>query len=461
MPVTATALHTPALTELSGFATAITTKVATAPILSATSLATPQPQFTLNVRKPAVWQLNHYLKSVFTDFNGFDPNIKLVPEDVSGDGQSDLVARDMYFGGSIALAIVYEDINGDYENDLIIYGYHGLFILLWTGETYSQPFRIRSQWGTSAAKYGSDMNVSFRDWTGDHVLDVIYDEGSSSGGTGFEVTVVERSIIHCVEKTCSLAWQDTLSANATDYNTGGLRRYQRTMQPMTDSSGRPALRIVDGGFSIYCCFETTSSDPVDSLDIYASTLSIYSWNGNEFTLSDRQVVSQKHIIDEQSSLQTTSPSGFTATIFWRDNLGAGNANEYCQLLISGKPVGPYWGCRHKFTTVEWKDITGDRQDEAVVITYSAGYPYGPDKLLSDEACMHQRILAYQWDGKNAPEIANVVGCVMGQDLYGVRLEDYDKDGQLEILAAPNGELHNRAYKWNGTKFILWSDVPPN
>jgi len=41
----------------------------------------------------------------------------------------------------------------------------------------------------------------------------------------------------------------------------------------------------------------------------------------------------------------------------------------------------------------------------------------------------------------------------------VRLQNIDGDGQVEILAAPNGDLHNRAYKWNGKKFVLWSDIP--
>jgi len=49
-------------------------------------------------------------------------------------------------------------------------------------------------------------------------------------------------------------------------------------------------------------------------------------------------------------------------------------------------------------------------------------------------------------------------------LYGVTIEDYDADRQVEILAAPVGysnapALNNRAYKWNGTRFVLWSDIP--
>lgn len=116
----------------------------------------------------------------------------------------------------------------------------------------------------------------------------------------------------------------------------------------------------------------------------------------------------------------------------------------------------------------WEAYTSFRLLEAATgklartfIENSTDYPYGPEDLLSDETCMHQRLLAYQWNGDQAVEIANVAGCVTQEDLYGVRLEDYDHDGQLEIQAAHNGQLRNRAYKWTGSKFVLWGDIPGN
>jgi hypothetical protein len=108
--------------------------------------------------------------------------------------------------------------------------------------------------------------------------------------------------------------------------------------------------------------------------------------------------------------------------------------------------------------VAWRDLTGDGRDDVVVTAFSAGYPYGPEDLLSDTNCMHQRIIAYQVEDGIASEIANVAGCVERSDLYGVRLLDVDQDGQVEILAAPNGDLNNRAYEWNGQRFVLWGEV---
>jgi hypothetical protein len=92
----------------------------------------------------------------------------------------------------------------------------------------------------------------------------------------------------------------------------------------------------------------------------------------------------------------------------------------------------------------------------------------------------QRLIIFQWDGTVAPQIADITGDVIHSDLYGVRLEDVDSDGQLEILAGSGylsegidcksyldiapGEIEvcwqelsfdDVIYKWDGASFVLW------
>ena len=248
------------------------------------------------------------------------------------------------------------------------------------------------------------------------------------------------------------------------------------MKLSTDKDGRPAIRTINEGFYIYCCSDWGLENS-ESHNILPSTLSIYSWNGMTFSITDQQVISLASKIDSIASLAATSSTGINAKVVAKSNFTAGDENDYCQLIINGTNVGNRFGCRRNFTTVEWKDITGDGIQEAVIIAYSAGIPFEDEgNTLSEEVCMHQRLIAYQSDGTTNTEIANVAGCVIQKDLYGVRLQDYDGDGIPEIFAAPNAEgydgdgivddifglgpsipLNNRAYKWNGKKFMYLSD----
>ncbi|MBL8046759.1 MAG: hypothetical protein JNL09_09470, partial [Anaerolineales bacterium] len=86
--------------------------------------------------------------------------------------------------------------------------------------------------------------------------------------------------------------------------------------------------------------------------------------------------------------------------------------------------------------------------------------------LTEKHCVHQRLVAFQWNGETATPIANITGCVIREDLYGVLLKDFDNDGQTEILAAKTDfDSSGRRidvteiYKWNGSQFVFWDDVP--
>ena len=153
-----------------------------------------------------------------------------------------------------------------------------------------------------------------------------------------------------------------------------------------------------------------------------------------------------------AQLTATNGQGAIAVVSVKNNGAADNNNDVCQLTVAGQSVGGSFGCRGNFTTVEWKDITGDGVPDIVAIAFSAGDPVdSKGNSLADDHCMHQRLLASQWDGQPATPIANVAGCVMREDLYGVRLADVDGDGKLEIEAAPNGKKELADLKAIGTK----------
>ncbi len=413
------------------------------------------------VHEPTVEQFNAFAQAYEPEFPGYELNTVYESVDVSGDGRLDRVEWDESAGprNRVALAWVFQDISGDQVDDLLVFGWDGLWATVWEDDHYTEPLRLRPGWSRGDLP---TIRITLEDWTADGVPEIVYDESGLGGGTGLWISWTVRTLIHCGQAGCLAVWSDTLSSDTTDYNSGGMARYSIDMRATTDSDGQPALRMVDQGFSIYCCSEWISADGsqpwINTLEVYTSTVTVWSWTGSAFELRDSQINHLPQTIESQSQLSATRRDGLEASISWAHNHAAGNANEYCQLLLDGVPTGSYFGCRHTFTSVAWRDLTGDGVDEVVITAFSAGYPYGPDDLLSDISCMHQRLIAYQVKDAEASEIANVAGCVERSDLYGVRLVDVDQDGQVDILAAPTGALSNRAYKWNGQQFVLWSDV---
>lgn len=454
-----------------------TLRPSSTPIPTMDKTATKQPDSLLVKQKPTLRELGDYLQGKYENFYGLEDESSIVEEDVNGDGKLDFVDRSSD-QGRIFSVVSYNDVNGDKEDDIVISDPSGLIILLWGGDHYVEPFRIETDtW--SRADLTPNI-VTYQDWTHDGVPEVVLDHNFATGGTGLWEYITNRKIIYCEDIICESVWEGNKLYHADDYNTGGLEHREADMHPSVDKDGKPIIRVIDEGFNIYYSYYWATPDFPDSLNTLPSNLSIYTWNGKNFELTNQQIISLGAKVDFNASLTAKSSTGINAKVVAKNNQTSGNSNDYCQLIINGENVGKHFGCRHNFTTVEWMDITGDGLEEVVVITYSAGYPIGSFdediNPLSDEECMHQRLIAYQSDGTNNTEIANVSGCVIQKDLYGVRLEDYDGDGIPEIFAAPNAQdydkdgipeifegpeipLNNRAYKWNGKKFIYWADIP--
>jgi hypothetical protein len=413
----------------------------------------------LTFREPSVSQLNQYLRSFNAPFVPFDENAIFDREDVSGDQIPDLVRKGVPFsevGGDALLAIIYQDVNGDNVTDLVMYGAEGVLILIWKEDHYAEPFII-STWESRG--FPPDNHATFADWTEDGIPEIVFDHKTAGGGSGLWVVYTERNVIHCDGQGCKTVWTSDIEVDTDDYNFGGLARYRLDVQPYTTKNGTPFLRSRDEGFQIHCCDAGTEKDVYDGLEVYTSTQRVYDWDGYQFVLSDESIITRGYKIAEQSNLMDINKKGDQALITYRYNMTLGNMNDYCQAFVNNFTIGGRFGCRGNFTTVEWKDITGDGQDELLIIAYSAGYPLDDQQnLLGDEICMHQHLIAYEWLNRNAREIANVTGCVQEKDLFGIRLESNDS-GAWEIIAAWNGKLNKRIYKWDGQHYVMWGELP--
>ena len=63
-------------------------------------------------------QISEALQEGLPGFDGLDQDLELLPEDITGDGVPDQVAR--YRNGDVYQALIYTDVSGDGEPDLIV-----------------------------------------------------------------------------------------------------------------------------------------------------------------------------------------------------------------------------------------------------------------------------------------------------------------------------------------------------
>lgn len=404
---------------------------------SPTGIVTP----TLTIRKPSGEQVATYLKWLYPNWQTYGP----------------------YGPGVDTIETSFEDVNGDGSFDIVGLNPPEVYVFLWSGKEYSVPIKFSGDFPDRGYPFAE---LSFADWTNDGVSEIVFDNAVLSGGTGYGVIDTTRYIITCRFKECNVVWQGRLSLSINDANTGGLGEYKADIQLTSEEDGKAALHYLFSGFAIYTePLEpiTPDDDPwYSGLYVHTTTLSVYSWTGANFALTDESIVSAGYVVHSQAFLEALGPSNTKASVSIVTSYRIPDVlseNDVCQLNVQDQPVGSPFGCKQDFIRVYWDDITGDGKVEVRVVALSGAIDQNVE-YVSDKKCVHQRLLAYQWNGTTATEIANITGCVVHEDLYGVRLEDYDQDGQPEILAASNSEhTHDQIYKWNGSRFVFWDDVP--
>ncbi|MCP4422721.1 MAG: VCBS repeat-containing protein [Chloroflexi bacterium] len=316
--------------------------------------------------------------------------------------------------------VFYEDLNGDGEMDLVLsdlqpsWGGEGIVaVFLWLHDHYARPFVIKGY-----AKYFPYQRVSFEDWTGDGIPEVIFDFKGDFGGTGYFSDSWRRNVIYCRD-SCNVIW-DELVAQTRRWNAIGLTytNIERGWNEDNDPEIRVAVAESFNAPDMVNVFEDRMP-----LRVFTTTLTVFVWSGDVFEQIEEQVLADSYSVESQSVLTATDKLN-TAIITAEPYMNDGYRPFYkCTLYVNDVIIVEPFDCYRDFTTVDWFDLTGDGQKEVIVRT-----------PIFDE----QRLLAYQWNGDRATQIADVTGDIIRSDLYGVRYADVDDDGQLEILA---GELH--------------------
>lgn len=364
--------------------------------------------------------------------------------------------------------LIYADVNGDGAEDLVVADYLLAAVFLWNGNTYATPFlMIGSTW-----KYAPSSHTYLQDYTNDSIPEIIFDYRGDSGGTSVRYDYWTRYIIHC-QQQCWISWKDSMGYLTDQHNSGGM--FLRTADLQLSPSDPPTLQHTEESFSIYDIdLSFNSTYPLDSLVVFTSTQTLFEWNGATFEQVNVQILEPSYEVDARPNLTATNQEGITVQVKAEPNRWLGQENDVCELYWNEKLLTPRFGCKNGLTTVQWLDITNDGEKEIVILTFSGKWPTDTDSnQLSDIDCVHQRFLAYQWLNTTAIEIANVAGCVVRSDLYGVRMEDLEGDGQVEIIVADSWftepscyesaerpylgcwyefGYHNLIYRWNGSQF---------
>jgi len=396
---------------------------------------------------------------------------------------------------------IYEDVNGDGEDDLIVSDYMFVGVFLWRDDHYEGSFVYQGDpW-----KYDPGSRVTLEDWTGDNVPEIVFDFRQDTGGTGVRVTDWTRYVIHCaeVELSCQVIWAGRLGGLGEGYSNGGISFSQSSLKHIRDLHDAPILEVESESFAIYAWgslpYTSPIGDgiltyksgrkiddypeysPIESLKIYTATKDIFVWNGSQYEWQKTDILTPSVTIDFQANLQALNADGPNASVTFKNNNDAGLNNDICQLNIDGQKIGFEFGCKYNFTQLEWQEVTGDDKEELVITAFSNVYTdtgFEGELEYPDKDCIHQRMIVYQQAASEMKQIADVTGCVVESDLYGVRFEDIDNDGQVEILAAdgwftnsrcssrfsasgPEGKqencwyalgYQNEVYVWNGSDF---------
>ncbi|MBE2225554.1 MAG: hypothetical protein IAF02_28720, partial [Anaerolineae bacterium] len=386
-------------------------------------------------------------------------------------------------------------------SDLIISDYMFVGVFLWTGDHYEGAFVYQGDpW-----KYDPGSRVTLEDWTQDGIPEIVFDYREDTGGTGSRVTDWERYIIHCLDNfTCHMIWAGEMGALSEAYSTGRVNLLRASIEHSINSATNPVLEYRSETFAVYTLGTLPFTYPIgngilsydsgrplenipdystwESLKVYTSTLEIFAWNGDQYEWQETRITAPMQIIDSQAKLEAISEDGITASIVYERYDDATIDIDVCQLLVNEEETGPAFGCKHNFSQLEWLDVTGDGEEELIIRGY-AGFPldnggdWGSD--FHDKDCsVKQLMIILQWNDSELKAIADISGCVVESDLYGVRFEDVNEDGQTEIVAA-NGmfteprcysrfsldglggkqgncwyELgyQNEVYTWNGSEF---------
>ena len=386
------------------------------------------------------------------------------------------------------------DVSGDDEADLVLVtDRQPVYILIWQDDHYRAP-AVTGAW-RDGLNNADGRFVYLKDYTDDGVSEVVNDSWTLRGNDEFVAVDWERQITHCSEDGCSVIWEDWIQTYGNAPISSGMF-YYTSIDYVYTNNGQLILERRYNGFSVYWEYIGQDREPVlhpdlnavplgwdtkDKLYIDVDVIRRYVWDGAAYVFESDQVLTEPELIADNMLLETETPNGHTISIDYERDLtllrrGETYRNDRCQLLLDGQPVGDPFICKYDFTRLSWQPVVQGLGQQLIVTTIAGDQSYIWPDLLVEQGCFHERVIVYDWDEDNLTELANIVGCVRGTNLDGVRIEDIDGDGDLEITAAPpwpqfleqeqpNGISQDylqvnrlvEIYEWDGARFVIdWS-----
>lgn len=353
----------------------------------------------------------------------------------------------------------YIDLSGDGVDDLVIRGRwfadaSYVKILIWSSFRYCDPFTSVSSGGN-----GGGVTTSLEDWTNDGVPEIIRTAWIPNSTASWFTSRWSTYMISCVGGFCrSILSVPEHTINVTYDN--GEYSIRRTYLDRDTVDETPILRFRSEGFTVHP-FNST----LPPLVIEPVMNRIYQWNGTLFELMEEREVVPAFSLGSMQILSATNSLGEIATVTLPTATPSGGWTN-CTISIQEEQVGFCVG-RPEFVRITWQDVTNDGIEELLVWDVTSN-----GKGLT---CFHQTLTIYQAIKGGYTRLPAISGCVMGSDLHGVRIEDLDGDGQVEIIAARDlltssrlesettfpfpVRLWENVYLFDGTSFVHPKPVP--
>lgn len=388
------------------------------------------------------------------------------------------MAPDGYPPGNLYLdsdSLEYIDINADGEDDLIVNGYVHLAVLLWQGQGYAPPFQI---YPIPTGRI-PDSRYYLEDWTNDGNPEIVFDTRLNYVGTNLGGSWWTRYIIHCDEVCRTVFEVERLNYMVNSSDDGEGLQQTQTLIERTIEAGTPSIITTTTGINLRadCCYEERQTREGWSLSIGQPEpmQRKYTWDGQIFRLVEETVLEPDTVPSvSMPQLRAETPDYLDPAIIsiGHVDLGLGyDRFDTCALFIWRDGLGEPVTCIPEFTKVEWRDLTRDGEPELVLGAVTGGASY----LL--------RVYHFDRSQQGVPlvEIAEVTGDIIQADLLGVRIDDIDDDGALEIISTgprminldippgcagmqgapcwiePRTEVD--IYEWDGTEFVLDRTMP--
>lgn len=317
------------------------------------------------------------------------------------------------------LQVIYEDLNGDDEVDMMIWQHiptdnqGTLLVMLWEMDHYLHPLAVYN-WGEYG---GPGHHIVLEDWTGDQMPEIVLDISQVNGGAGLHIITWLRYIIRC-QVHCEVIWSGILDELSVINSSRTIQ--WASFERASTESGKPMFTITRSGFSSPHLHDHYLKEQATVLP---ETKETWIWDGHRFVLSNEQVVAERYETNFQPVLSATNSSGDTAMLFVEpdeERQSSGFIIDNCTLMLNEIVLSETFWCVGKLAWVSWQDITQDGQVDLI--------------LIATDPFSGQRLLAYEWDGVKARNIADITGEIVDSNLYGVRIENRDEDDAWEIIA---------------------------